>query len=174
MNNLYWVDNKIMKLYDRFTDAETGELCDWKDEDGNVIAPVEDFFTQLEALDMERKDVIENLLLGYKNDAAEAEAIKLEISRLTARKKYCEKRAERFKAAAADALNGENYKSGKVAVRWITSYKTTSDDENIAPDEYMRVKVEKKPDKGAIKAAIKSGVDVPGWWIAESKSMSVK
>lgn len=174
MNNLYWVDNKIMKLYDRFTDAETGELCDWKDEDGNVIAPVEDFFTQLEALDMERKDVIENLLLGYKNDTAEAEAIKLEISRLTARRKYCENRAERFKVAAADALDGESFTSGKVAVRWTTSRKAASDDESTAPDEYMRVKVEMKPDKNAIKAAIKSGVDVPGWWIAESKSMSVK
>lgn len=174
MNNLYWVDNKIMKLYDRFTDAETGELCDWKDEDGNVIAPVEDFFTQLEALDMERKDVIENLLLGYKNDTAEAEAIKLEISRLQARRKYCENRAERFKVAAADALDGESFTSGKVAVRWTTSRKAASDDESTAPDEYMRVKVEKKPDKKAIKAAIKSGVDVPGWWIAESKSMSVK
>lgn len=174
MNNLYWVDNKIMKLYDRFTDAETGELCDWKDEDGNVIAPVEDFFTQLEALDMERKDVIENLLLGYKNDTAEAEAIKLEISRLQARRKYCENRAERFKVAAADALDGESFTSGKVAVRWTTSRKAASDDESTAPDEYMRVKVEKKPDKNAIKAAIKSGVDVPGWWIAESKSMSVK
>lgn len=174
MNNLYWVDNKIMKLYDRFTDAETGELCDWKGEDGNVIAPVEDFFTQLEALDMERKDVIENLLLGYKNDTAEAEAIKLEISRLQARRKYCENRAERFKVAAADALDGESFTSGKVAVRWTTSRKAASDDESTAPDEYMRVKVEKKPDKKAIKAAIKSGVDVPGWWIAESKSMSVK
>lgn len=174
MNNLYWVDNKIMKLYDRFTDAETGELCDWKDEDGNFIAPVEDFFTQLEALDMERKDVIENLLLGYKNDTAEAEAIKLEISRLTARKKYCEKRAERFKAAAADALNGENYKSGKVAVSWRKSTITTSDDESIAPDEYMKVTVTQKPDKNAIKAAIKSGVDVPGWWIAENMNMSVR
>ena len=174
MNNLYWVDNKIMKLYDRFTDAETGELCDWKDEDGNIIAPVEEFFKQFEALNMERKDVIENLLLGYKNDTAEAEAIKLEIGRLAARKKYCEKRAERFKAAAADALNGEPYTSGKVVARWTTSHPAASDDENTAPDEYMRVKVEKKPDKNAIKAAIKSGIDVPGWWIAENMNMSVK
>lgn len=174
MNNLYWVDNKIMKLYDRFTDAETGELCDWKDADGNVIAPVKKFFTQLEALDMERKDVIENLLLGYKNDAAEAEAIKLEISRLTARKKYCEKRAERFKAAAADALDGEPYKSGKVAARWTTSDVSVCDDESATPDEYIRVTVKKEPDKKAIKAAIKSGVDVPGWRIEKSRSMSVK
>ena len=174
MNNLYWVDNKIMKLYDRFTDAETGELCDWKDEDGNIIAPVEEFFKQFEALNMERKDVIENLLLGYKNDTVEAEAIKLEIGRLAARKKYCEKRAERFKAAAVDALNGEPYTSGKVAVSWRKSTIATSDDESIAPDEYMKVTVTQKPDKNAIKAAIKSGTEVSGWRLSENMNMSVK
>lgn len=71
------IDNKIMKLYDRFTDPETGELCDWKDaETGEVIAPAEDFCKQLEALDMERGDIIENLLLGYKNNTAEARSDK--------------------------------------------------------------------------------------------------
>lgn len=173
MNNLYWVDNKIMKLYDRFTDAETGELCDWKDEDGNIIAPVEEFFKQFEALNMERKDVIENLLLGYKNDTAEAEAIKLEIGRLAARKKYCEKRAERFKAAAADALNGEPYTSGKVAVSWRKS--TAAEvDESLCPEEYITTKITTASDKKAITAALKAGQEIPGCKLVERVNMSVR
>lgn len=173
MNNLYWVDNKIKKLYDRFTDAETGELCDWKDEDGNIIAPVEEFFKQFEALNMERKDVIENLLLGYKNDTAEAEAIKLEIGRLAARKKYCEKRAERFKAAAADALNGEPYTSGKVAVSWRPST-AVEVDESLCPKKYMRKKVVIAPDKLSITAALKAGAKIKGCKLVERMNMSVK
>ncbi len=174
MNDLYWVDSKITELYDHFTNAETGELCDWKDGEGNVIATAEEFFERLEALDMERKDIIKNLLLSYKNAAADAEKIKLEIDRLQARKKACDKRAERFKAAAADALDGENYKSGEVATRWTTSDISVCDDESATPDEYIRVTVTKKPDKNAIKAAIKDGVDVPGWRIEKSRSMSIK
>ena len=93
---------------------------------------------------------------------------------MAARKKYCEKRAERFKAAAADALNGEPYTSGKVAVSWRKSTIVTSDDESIAPDEYMKVTVTQKPDKNAIKAAIKSGTEVSGWRLSENMNMSVK
>ncbi len=175
MNNLYWVDNKIMKLYDRFTDPETGELCDWKDaETGEVIAPAEDFCKQLAALDMERRDVIENLLLGYKNNTAEAEAIKAETKRLTARMKACEKQAERYKAAAEDALGGEKFSTARVAATWRRSTIAASDDESIAPDEYMKVTVTKKPDKIAIKAAIKNGAEVSGWRLAENMTMSVK
>ncbi len=175
MNNLYWIDNKIMKLYDRFTNAETGELCDWVDaETGEVIAPAEDFCKQLAALDMERGDVIENLLLGYKNNTAEAAAIKEEIKRLTARMKACERQAERMKAAAEDALQGEKFSRPRVAATWRKSTIATSDDESIAPDEYMNVTITQKPDKKAIKAAIKNGAEVSGWYLAENLNMSVK
>lgn len=175
MNNLYWVDNKIMKLYDRFTDPETGELCDWVDaETGEVIAPAEDFCKQLEALDMERGDIIENLLLGYKNNTAEAEAIKAEVKRLTARMKVCERQAERYKAAAGDALGGEKFSTARVAATWRKSTIATSNDESIAPDEYMKITVTQKPDKNAIKAAIKNGAEVYGWYLAENLNMSVK
>ena len=174
MKNLYWIDNKIMKLYDRFTDAETGELCDWKDADGKVLVPAEDFCKQLEALDMERDDVIENLLLGYKNNTAEAEAIKAEVKRLTARMKACEKQAERMKSAAEEALQGEKFTRTRVAATWRRSTIATSDDESIAPDEYMNVTVTQKPDKNAIKAALKSGAEVFGWRLAENMNMSVK
>lgn len=172
MNNLYWIDNKIMKLYDRFTDAETGELCDWKDaETGEVIAPAEDFLKQLAALDMERGDVIENLLLGYKNNTAEAEAIKAEVKRLTARMKACEKQAERMKAAAEDALQGEKFHTARVAVSWRKST-ATEVDETICPKRWMVVKT--APDKKAIAAALKAGQKIKGCKLVERMSMSVR
>lgn len=174
MNNLYWIDNKIMKLYDRFTDAETGELCDWKDaETGEIIAPAEDFLKQLAALDMERGDVIENLLLGYKNNTAEAEAIKAEVKRLTARMKACEKQAERMKAAAEEALQGEKFSTARVAATWRKS--TAAEvDESLCPAEYMVQKVTTAPDKKAITAALKGGAEIAGCKLVERLNMSVK
>lgn len=161
--NLYWVDNAIYKLYDEFVDPDTGELTD-----------PEAFAARYAELSISREEIIENTLLLYKNCVSDAAAIADEIKVLKARQTALEKRAGRLKADAADALGGENYKSSKVVARWTTSHPAASDNENAAPDEYMRVTVTKKPDKNAIKAAIKSGIDVPGWWIAERKNMSVK
>ena len=161
--NLYWVDNAIYKLYDEFVDPDTGELTD-----------PEAFAARYAELSISREEIIENTLLLYKNCVSDAAAIAEEIKVLKARQTALEKRADRLKADAADALGGENYKTSKVVARWTTSHPAASDNENTAPDEYMRVTVTKKPDKNAINAAIKSGIDVPGWWIAERKNMSVK
>ena len=161
--NLYWVDNAIYKLYDEFVDPETGELTD-----------PEAFAARYAELSISREEIIENTLLLYKNCVSDAAAIAEEIKALEARQAALEKRADRLKADAADALGGEKFHSARVDATWRKSAKTTSDNEKIAPDEYMNVTITKKPDKKAIKAAIKSGVDVPGWWIEETLSMSVK
>nr|DAH72576.1 MAG TPA: resistance protein [Caudoviricetes sp.] len=77
-------------------------------------------------------------------------------------------------ADAADALGGEKFQTAKVAVAWRKSTIATSDDESIAPDEYMKVTVTQKPDKNAIKAAIKSGTEVSGWRLVENMNMTVR
>lgn len=160
--NLYWVDNAIYKLYDEFVDPETGEITD-----------AEAFAERYAALQLTREEVIENTLLMYKNAAADAAAIAEEIKNLTARKAALEKRAERFKADAANALNGEKFSSAKVTATWRKS--TAAEvDESLCPAEYFATKVTTIPDKKAITAALKAGKEVAGCKLVERYNMTIK
>ncbi len=47
-------------------------------------------------------------------------------------------------------------------------------DESELPDEYMATKITVAPDKTKIKAAIKSGMTVPGAYIAEHRNIQIK
>lgn len=160
--NLYWVDNAIYKLYDEFVDPETGEITD-----------PDAFAERYAALEISREDIIENTLLLYKNCIADAAAIAEEIKVLKERKDAIERKAERFKADASDALNGEKFQTAKVAVSWRKS--TAAEvDESLCPEEYITTKVTTAPDKKAITAALKAGQEIPGCKLVERVNMSVR
>lgn len=160
--NLYWVDNAIYKLYDEFVDPETGELTD-----------PDAFAERYAELEISREEIIENTLLLYKNCVSDAEAIAAEIKTLKARQAALEKRADRLKADASDALNGEKFQTAKVAVSWCKS--TAAEvDESLCPVEYITTKVTTAPDKKAITAALKAGQEIPGCKLVERVNMSVR
>lgn len=160
--NLYWVDNAIYKLYDEFVDPETGEITD-----------PDAFAERYAELEISREEIIENTLLLYKNCIADAAAIAEEIKVLKERKDAIERKAERFKTDAADALGGEKFQTAKVAVSWRKS--TAAEvDESLCPEEYITTKVTTAPDKKAITAALKAGQEIPGCKLVERMNMSVK
>lgn len=160
--NLYWVDNAIYKLYDEFVDPETGEITD-----------PDAFAERYAELEISREEIIENTLLLYKNCVSDAEAIAAEIKTLKARQAALEKRADRLKADASDALNGEKFQTAKVAVSWRKS--TAAEvDESLCPVEYITTKVTTAPDKKAITAALKAGQEIPGCKLVERVNMSVR
>ncbi len=160
--NLYWVDNAIYKLYDEFVDPETGELTD-----------PDAFAERYAELEISREEIIENTLLLYKNCVSDAEAIAAEIKTLKARQAALEKRADRLKADASDALNGEKFQTAKVAVSWRKS--TAAEvDESLCPVEYITTKVTTAPDEKAITAALKAGQEIPGCKLVERVNMSVR
>lgn len=86
MRKLYEIEADLANLIeldaDRFCDGETGEIVSRE---------------AFDALQMEWSKKIEGVCLGYKNEKAEADAIKAEIDKLTERKKRHEKRAEGYK-----------------------------------------------------------------------------
>ena len=92
---------------------------------------------------------------------------------LKARQAALEKRADRLKADASDALGGEKFQTAKVAVSWRKS--TAAEvDESLCPEEYITTKVTTAPDKKAITAALKAGQEIPGCKLVERMNMSVK
>lgn len=163
MRKLYEIEADLANLIeldaDRFCDGETGEIVSRE---------------AFDALQMEWSKKIEGVCLGYKNEKAEADAIKAEIDKLTERKKRHEKRAEGYKNFLKNVLAGQKFETSKVAV----SYRTTKDVVNVTnmallPKEYLRF-AEPEPNKIAIKEAIKSGKKVDGAELVDKTSMSVK
>lgn len=160
--NLYWVNNAIYKLYDEFVDPDTGEISD-----------PDEFAARYAALDISREEIIENTLLMYKNCIADAAAIAEEIKVLKERKDALERKAERFKTDAADALSGEKFQTAKVAVAWRPST-AVEVDESLCPKKYMRKKVVIAPDKLSITAALKAGAKIKGCKLVERMNMTVR
>lgn len=140
--SIYDIDSAIVSLIDE----ETGEISD------------EEAF---DALQMERDVKVENIGLYFKDLTAEAKAIKEEEASLAARRKAVENKAERLKNLLNYALHGDKFSSPRLKVSYRKSSTVelaegfTKWAEDNADD--LLTYSEPKPNKTAIKAAIKDG-----------------
>lgn len=160
---IYEIENAISDLLAR-VDEETGEI---------LFDPA-----QLEALQMERDGKIENLALAWKNLTAEAKAIKAEEESLAKRRKAAENAAERAKSYLEFVLNGEQFKSPKVAVRYRKSESVEPApgfiDWALANDDSLIRYKEPEADRTAIKKAMKDGKEIPFVTLVTKTSMTIK
>lgn len=144
--SIYDIDSAIVSLID----AETGEISD------------EEAF---DALQMERDKKVENIGLYFKDLTAEAKAIKEEEASLAARRKAVENKAERLKHLLNYALDGDKFSSPRLKVSYRKSSTVELAEGFIgwaeAHADDLLTYLEPKPNKTAIKAAIKDG-RVPG------------
>ena len=158
---LYEIDNEIMACMT--VDEETGEVT--FDEE------------RVASLSMLREQKIENIACFIKNLNAEAEALKAEKQAFAKRQQAAEAKAERLKNYLSYALQGEKFTSARCAVSWRASERVDiideerffSDDEN---EEYWKVK--READKTKIKAAIKTGAEIPGAALTPVKNIQVR
>lgn len=159
--NLYEIREQIEMLINAGTDPETGEL---------TIDPAE-----LEALEIAREDKIEQLALYVKNLDAEAAAIKAEVDNLTARKRAAENKAARIREAVARELDGEKFKTARVAITYRSSAAVEVDVEEFDFNDlrFVRIK-DPEPDKKAIADALKAGEVIPGAALVQRTSMTIK
>ena len=151
---LYEIDEAIMACID----AETGEIID---------------ADKLDKLTMERDAKIENVALWIKDLKAEAEALKAEKMAFAERQKVAENKIESLKKWLAYALDGQDYKSVRASVSFITSESVEIDDIYAVDENYLRYK-EPEADKTAIKNAIKAGQEVAGATLVENTSVIIK
>lgn len=159
---LYEINAALEALLDQ-VDPDTGELtCD---------------LDALEALAGAREEKLEGLALSVKNDRAEAEAIYAEIDKLSKRARALKNRAESKESFLDRMLNGEKFKTPRVAVGYRTSVAVELSPEfldwAIKEDKYLRHK-EPEPDKTAIKAALKAGEAIPGAEIVTKTNMQIR
>lgn len=163
--SLYSINQQIQQIIDNgFTvDEETGE----------ILSDLSD----LEALQIERDEKIENTLLYIKNLNSEAAAIKIEEKALADRRKSIENKAARIKAYIENMLDGEVFKSPRVAVTWRNTTSVSINDNFFAWAKENRpelLRVNPEADKTAIGKLLKAGELVEGAALEQSKSMSIK
>lgn len=158
---LYEIDQAIADIMENAVDEETGEID-------------ESIYEALDNLQMERDRKIENIGLAYKSWSAFADDIKAEKQALEKRQKQAEKRVESLKRYMQYALNGEKFKTPKVAVSYRKTQSVQINALELIPEEFLRFK-DPEADKAKIKEAItKHGEIVPGAEVVESVSMSIK
>lgn len=159
--SLYEINAQIEQAWSAAVDPETGEIIS------------EEAAQAVEQLTMAREDKIENLALYYKNLTAEAKALKNEKLALEARQSAAEKKAESIKKYLASSMNGEKYKSEKVAISWRKSESVSMDENAFLPDDYMTFK-EPVPNLTAIKKALKAGEKIDGATLTSSNNIQIK
>ena len=152
---LYQINEAIMNCLD----METGEVINCE---------------ALEALMMQRDEKLENIALWIKNLTADAAAYKAEKESFAEREKAALTKAESLKNYLTYALDGQKFTTAKCAVSFRKSEKIEITDEAVLPKDYVTETVTIKPDKTAIKKAIKSGQEVSGAQLIENLNISIK
>lgn len=152
--NLYEIDSAIMDC----VDMETGEIIDME---------------ALEDLQMERDYKIENIGCWIKNLLADAKALKEEKDNLAARQKAAENKAASLKAYLSSYLNGEKFKTAKVAISYRKSDSVDIAEGAVIPEEYLKYS-DPTPDKIGLKAALKSGEKIQGISLVTSNNIQIK
>jgi len=163
MRALYEIDQEILDC----VDMETGEIIDsWK----------------LTSLCMERERKLEGVALWVKDLSYEAQMIKEESDKLTARKKSLDNKIASLKAWLLWALDGEKLKTARCNVYQTHSQRVAvaNEPELIKflqtledPEKFLRFK-EPELKKDEIKKALKDGTIIPGAELETTESVVIK
>lgn len=159
---LFEIKAEFEKLFNECFDEETGEITD-----------VEAWAT-LEALEEEK---LQNTVAYYKNLISDAKELKEAAKELTARAKRYESKAESISRLLDNYLQGRKFECVEGVCKYTKSTTAEQTDEMaflLWDERFNYGTSEFKPDKMAIKQAIKSGKDVAGWAVVEHNNFSVK
>jgi len=163
MRALYEIDEEILSCVDQ----ETGEILDTE---------------KLDALQMEREEKLEGVALWVKDLKAEADAVKAEADKLTARKKALDNKIESIKTWLMMALGGEKLKTPRCNVYQTHSQRLKVVNETALvsfiqtlndPGQFLRFP-EPELRKDEIKKALKDDYEIPGASLEETESIVIK
>ena len=152
--NLYEIDNEILNC----VDMETGEIVD---------------LDKLNNLQMERDQKVENIGCWIKNLLSDAEALKKEKDSLAKRQKAAENKAASLKTFLLHYLDGEKFKTAKVAISYKSNSSVDIAEGATVPEEYLKYS-EPAPDKIGLKAALMAGDKFPGITLVTSQNILIK
>lgn len=160
------------------------------DEDGVIVETEEEFNELYDSIQLDLQTKLDNTNCLQKMIDGEIEVIDKEIKRLTAEKSARENKKEWLKRRVdcfvkrqftdeegnIDTEGLHKYKldlpHSKISYRKSDSVEIINPD--LLPSKYIKKKVEEKPDKVAIKEAIKNGKDISGAKIVTNYNIQIK
>ena len=178
--NLFEIEQSMMNLLEYGIDDETGEIIETEEEFNELYNSIQ--------LDLQTK--LDNTNCLQKMIDGELEVIDKEIKRLTAeksarvrKKEWLKNRVDAFVKRQFTDENGNIDEEGvhkykldlphsKISYRKSDSVEVT--DLETLPEEYIKTKIEKNPDKVAIKNAIKGGKEIKGAKIVTNYNIQIK
>ena len=164
MRSLYEIDQAILDC----CDMETGEIIDPE---------------KLTALQMERDRKLEGVALWVKDLNYEAQMVKEEADKLTARKKSLDNKITSLKTWLLWALGGEKLKTPRCNVYQTHNTKLNVIDEQSVvnyiqthyrePEQFLKFTLPEIR-KDAVKAELKAGKEIPGAALEATESVVIK
>lgn len=147
-------------------DMETGEIIDVE---------------RLNELEMAKAEKIENVVLWIKNLDAETDAIIAEMEALMKRRRVKENKAYQLRQYLNEALEGQRFETARCAVGYRKSQAVEIEDEkaflawvNASGRDDLLTYQQPKVNKTEVKAALKTGLEIPGAALVEKKNMQIK
>lgn len=160
--NLYDLAAEYQATLDKIEiDPETGEVL-------NMDA--------LDAITGAFEEKAEAVACYIKGLLAEEQTIKAEETALCQRRKQAENKAERLKEYLSTALRSagmDRLKTPRCALSFRRSTQVKITNEDALPDAYIRTEIVRKPDKAALKAALKNGL-VMGAELVKNDNLQIK
>lgn len=161
MSTLYDIMSEMDFLEGNLIDEETGEID-------------EEIFDRLENLQIEKDQKIESIACIIKSDRADAKSIKTEADSLKRRATSLENTADRLERWLDQILDGEKFETSRCRIGFRRTQSVSILDENVIPDEFVDVRVERKPVKSLIKEALKEGKEVNGAVLIDRRNINVR
>lgn len=166
MASLYEIDNSIQAFIDSMYEAvdENGEI---KDID----------FDAFEALKAEQLTKRENIILAIKNLNSDVDEFKAEETRLAERRKRKEKKIDWLKGYLIQSMQASgdiDFETARCKAKIKDNEVTVIDNDSLVPDDFCNIKTERKPDKTAIKKAIKAGQQIAGAHLDVNTTINIK
>ena len=163
---LYEIDKNIKEVIEQgFT----------VDEDGVVVFEQSD----LDSLQAQLEEKLENIALYIKNTEAEVNALKAEEKALAERRKAKENKIswlEKYISSYLEQQGWKKFETTKVvaSIRESEAVEVAEDAIEKLPAEYIAIKTEIKPDKKALKMALKGGAEIAGVKLVKNKNLNIK
>lgn len=167
MATLYEINRSIEEILDRLfaeADEETGEVP-------------EEVLAELEQMQEARAEKLENIGCYIKNLKAEAMAIKAEMDALKKRLDQKKRKIDSLTEYVSNDLllhEEKKFDSARVSYSFRKSERVSISDESALPKKFLIKEIIYKPDKTAIKEALKSGIKVRGAVLEENQNLQIK
>ena len=161
---LYDVVAEIERLFEDAVDSETGEIID-------VEA-----LNKINALEMERDELIEQMALEAKNSDANAKMLQAEANAYEARAKREKNKAAWIRRYLTSILNGDKFESLRVSIGWRKSTSVELDPGVSVYDidtSFVRMSEPELSKREALRA-MRDGIVIPGLHLEERQNIQIK